>query len=69
MQNLDNIPQWKIKLNQNSVIGNNSNNPSSLSENTVRKANGSLWIPIILGGILAIAIYASNQKQKDNGKK
>lgn len=70
MQNLDNIPQWKLKLGQNSHAG---NAPSNAAPNTevaaVSSTSGIPWIPIILGSLLAIGIYTTIQNQRDDIKK
>jgi hypothetical protein len=70
MQNLDNIPKWKLKLGQNSHAGNAPSNAAPNTEVAATSTNSGIpWIPIILGSLLAIGIYTTIQNQRDDIKK
>ena len=69
MQDLENIPQWKIKLGQSSPVSDAANFASTAKNDSTNSKGGFPWIPIILGSLLAIGIYSTFQKKKDDIKK
>jgi hypothetical protein len=70
MQNLDKIPQWKLKLVQNSHADTAPGNAAPNSEGVAAASTSGIpWIPIILGSLLAVGIYTTIQNQRDDIKK
>ena len=68
MQDLDKIPQWKIKLGQSSPTSDTANTDSTTKNDSSNSKGGIPWIPIILGSLLAIGIFSTFQKKKDDVK-
>ena len=68
MQDLDKIPQWKIKLGQSSPVSGAANSASTTKNDSTNSKGGFPWIPIILGSLIAIGIYSTFQKKKDDIK-
>jgi hypothetical protein len=70
MQNLDKIPKWKVKLGENKQADSDLGNAAPTSEEATASSSGGIpWIPIIIGCLVAVGIYATFQNKKDDVKK